>query len=359
MKENVKDKIRHIVVVGDAYVSPAVLTEAAHTLPFENTEVSSRMWGTGNKEEFSEMQTRLEQFGPEGAAYPKELDTLIEEVDILLIHFCPIPESLIKRAKKLKLVGLCRGGAENVDGRALAKKGIPLVHIIRNAEAVAEFTLGMMLAETRNIARSHHKICLGEWTTDFCNTEFTSTLNNMTVGVIGLGNIGALLAEKLHAIQVRVLGYDAFLAPEVRKAMPVELVESPEEIFRRADIISIHLRLTAETKGIINRELLSQMKETSYLSNASRAGLIDEEALLDVLRSHKIAGAALDVFEEEPLEKGHPLTKMDNVTLTPHIAGDTVDSIARSPFLLVKAIYDYLVNGNEKYICNKPKKQEK
>lgn len=358
MMENAKNQIRRILVVGDAYVSPATLTEAAHTLPFENAEVYSAMWGSEDKEEFSKMQTELEQLGPEGAAYPRELDDLIENVDMLLIHFCPLPEALLKKAKDLKLVGICRGGVENVAVPALTKRGIPLVHIIRNAEAVAEFTLGMMLAETRNIARSHHKICMGQWTTDFCNTEFTSTLSNMTVGIVGLGNIGALLAKKLHALNVRVLGYDEFLSPEIIKTMPVEAVESLEELFERSDIISIHLRLTAENKGSIGRELLSKMKKTAYLINASRAGLIDEEALLLALQSHRIAGAALDVFEEEPLEAGHPLTKLENVTLTPHIAGDTVDSIARSPFQLVNAIRDYLEHGNEKHICNQPKKEK-
>ena len=355
MMENAKNQIRRILVVGDAYVSPAALTEAAHTLPFENVEVHSLMWGSGNKEEFSEMQTRLEQLGPEGAAYPKELDNLIESADMLLIHFCPLPEALLERAKALKLVGICRGGAENVAVSALTKRGIPLVHIIRNAEAVAEFTLGMMLAETRNIARSHHKIRMGEWTTDFCNTEFTSTLSNMTVGIVGLGNIGALLAKKLHALNVKVLGYDGFLPGAVVKTMPVEPVEALEDIFQRADIISIHLRLTAENRGMIGRELLSQMKETSYLINASRAGLIDEDALLNALQLYKIAGAALDVFEEEPLEAGQKKKKMENVTLTPHIAGDTVDSIARSPFQLVNVIRDYLENGNEKHLCNRLK----
>lgn len=356
MIKNAKNQIRRILVVGDAYVSPAALTEAAHTLPFENVEVYSLMWGSGNKEEFSKKQTLIEQFGPEGAAYPEELDNLIESADMLLIHFCPLPETLLEKAKALKLVGICRGGVENVAVSALTKRGIPLVHIIRNAEAVAEFTLGLMLAETRNIARSHHKICMGEWTTDFCNTEFTSTLSNMTVGIVGLGNIGALLAEKLHGLNIKALGYDEFLPAAVMETIPVEPVKSLEDIFRRSDIVSIHLRLTAENKGMIDRELLSQMKETSYLVNASRAGLIDEGALLDALQSHKIAGAALDVFEEEPLEAGHPLTKMDNVTLTPHIAGDTVDSIARSPFQLAEAIRDYFENGNEKYICNKSKK---
>lgn len=344
--------VRRIVVVGDAYVSPTVLAEAARTLPFQDAEIVSLMWGSGDKEEFTEMQTEIEKKGPDAAPYPDELDDVIGTADILLIHFCPIPAGLIKRAANLKLVGICRGGFENVDAEALTERKVPLIHIIRNAEAVAEFTLGLMLAETRNIARSHQKIVNGEWTTDFCNTEFTATLKNMTAGLIGLGNIGALLSEKLSALGVRVIGYDEYLPADVMEKLPVEKAESMEEVFEKADIISLHLRLTKSNQGLVGRELLSRMRPTAYLINASRAGLIDEPALIEALEEHRIAGAALDVFEQEPLQKDHPLMKLDNVTLTPHIAGDTVDSIARSPFPLADVVRDYFETGNRKNVCN-------
>lgn len=344
--------IRRIVVVGDAYVSPAVLQEAAKTLPFSDMEIIPFLWGTGDKEEFAEMQTKLEHGGPDAVPYPEGLQDAMMTADLLLVHFCPVPEKLVLNARCLKLVGVCRGGYENIDASALRRHGVPLVHIIRNAEAVAEFTLGMMLAETRNIARSHHKICNGQWTSDFYNSGFTSTLKNMTVGIIGLGNIGALLARKLHALGVKLLGYDAFLPEDTIRQLPVAFVDSMEDVFRQADIVSLHLRLTSENRGIIGYELMSLMKPTAYLVNASRAGLIDESALIHVLANHKIAGAALDVFQHEPLSAGHPYLSLDNITLTPHIAGDTVDSIANSPFPLVQAITEYLETGNLRNVCN-------
>lgn len=341
-----------IVVVGDAYVSPITLQEAALTLPVSDPEVVCLMWGTGDKDEFSQMQTQLERNGPDAVPCPPELEKEIETADILMVHFCPVSSALIARAKNLKLVGVCRGGYENIASEALTERGIPLIHVIRNAEAVAEFTLGMMFAETRNIARSHHLIQNGQWPVEFPNTEYCSTLRNLVVGIVGLGNIGALLAQKLHALGVKVLGYDAYLSRDLIEKMPVEYVDSLEEIFKKSDVLSIHLRLTEENRGMIGAEMLSYMKPTAYLINAARAGLIDDAALVDALRNRKIAGAALDVFEEEPLRADHPFCTLDNVTLTPHIAGDTVDAISRSPFPLAKAIEEYLLTGSKKNLCN-------
>ncbi|KMZ55157.1 2-hydroxyacid dehydrogenase [Dorea sp. D27] len=344
--------VRRVVVVGDAYVSPAVLQEAAKALPFSPIEIIPFMWGTGDKDEFSEMQTKLEHDGPDAVPYPEGLQDAVKTADLLMVHFCPVPEKLVLNARRLKLVGICRGGYENIDASALKRQGIPLIHIIRNAEAVAEFTLGMMLAETRNIARSHKKICDGQWPVGFSNAGFTSTLKNLTVGIIGLGNIGALLARKLHALGVKVIGYDAYLTADAIRQLPAVPADSMEDIFRQADIVSLHLRLTAENRGMIGPELLSLMKRTAYLINASRAGLIDESALLHVLKDHSIAGAALDVFEHEPLSADHPYLTLDNITLTPHMAGDTVDSIANSPFPLVQAITEYWETGNSRNVCN-------
>lgn len=346
------DTVLRIVVVGDAYVSSQTMKDAIKKLSFASTEITCFMWGTGDKEEFTEMQTILESKGPDAVPYPQGLEDAILDADILVVHFCPVPESLILLARHLKAVGICRGGTENIAVSALSKRKIPLLHIIRNAEAVAEFTLGIMLAETRNIARAHHKICEGRWETQFYNTTFTSTLKNMTVGIVGMGNVGALLARKLYALGVSVLGYDAYLTKEDMEGLPVQSVENMEEVFQKADIVTIHLRLTSANHGIIDKKLLSMMKPEAYLINVARAGLIEEEALIEILAKHRIAGAALDVFEQEPLLPNHPFTQMDNVTLTPHIAGDTVDSIALSPYLLADALQGYFVNGEKKNICN-------
>ena len=351
--KRVVQEIKKIVVVGDAYVSQATMEEAAKKLPFSSAEIISLMWGTGDKDEFCEMQTEIEHKGPDSVEYPKELDEAIEDADILFVHFCPIPGKLLDKAERLKLVGICRGGTENIAVNDLSDRKIPLIHIIRNAEAVAEFTLGMMIAETRNISRAHQSICNGIWRTDFPNAEFSSTLGNMKVGIVGLGNIGALLAKKLSALGVTVLGYDEYIGKDRWQELSIEKTDSLQEIFQKSDIVSLHLRLTKDNQGIVGKDLIARMKPTSYLINIARAGLIDESALLDALADHKIAGAALDVFEREPLPSDHPFCRLDNITLTPHIAGDTVDSIALSPYTLAAAVTEYFETGNIRNVCNK------
>lgn len=348
-----RTQISRIVVVGDAYVSPDTLRQAAAGLGCPQAEIIPVFWGSGDKEEFSEMQTAIEHSGPDAAPYPSQLDTLIEDADILMVHFCPLPAQLLRRARKLKLVGVCRGGVDNIAVETLTERKIPLVHIIRNAEAVAEFTLGLIFAETRNIARSHHLMMQGIWPSEFPNSAYTATLKNLTVGIAGLGNIGALVAKKLAALGVRVLGFDAYLPDAVMQTLPVEPVQTLEELFEKSDVLSIHLRLTQENQGIIGAELLGRMKPTAYLINAARAGLIDEPALVDALKTHAIAGAALDVFRDEPLAADSPLLALDNVTLTPHIAGDTVDAIALSPFPLAEAMAEVLERGRTPRVYNK------
>lgn len=345
-------QIKRIVVIGDAYVSPMTLQAAAAQLGCPDAEIVPLCWGSGDRQEFAEMQTAIERGGPDAAPYPPELDGLIAETDVLMLHFCPLPAALLVRTQRLKLVGVCRGGVDNVAVDALTAKKIPLVHIIRNAEAVAEFTLGMILAETRNIARSHHLLMQGVWPDTFPNSDFTATLKNLTVGIAGLGNIGALLAQKLAALGVTVLGYDAYLPQSALAHLPVEPTDSLEALFARADVISLHLRLTQENAGMIDRALLGRMKPTAYLINAARAGLIEEGALLDALRAHRIAGAALDVFPDEPLPPDSPLRTLDNVMLTPHIAGDTVDAIALSPYPLAQAMAEVLDKGRTNRVYN-------
>lgn len=348
-----KTQIKRIVVVGDAYVSPDTLQKAAAGLGCAGAEIIPVLWGSGDKDEFSEMQTAIEHSGPDAAPYPPALDALIEEADVLMVHFCPLPARLLRRANRLKLVGVCRGGVDNIAVETLTEGKIPLVHIIRNAEAVAEFTLGLMLAETRNIARSHRLLMQGVWPSEFPNSAFTATLKNLTVGIAGLGNIGALLAQKLAALGVKVLGFDAYLPGHVMQSLPVEPVQTLEELFRRSDVISLHLRLTQENQGMIGAALLGCMKPTAYLINAARAGLIDEPALVEALRTRAIAGAALDVFNDEPLRPDSPLLTLDNVTLTPHIAGDTVDAIALSPYPLAEAMAEVLERGRTPRVYNK------
>ncbi|WP_422444804.1 2-hydroxyacid dehydrogenase [Thermoanaerobacterium sp. DL9XJH110] len=342
-----------IVVVGDIHVTADNFSKSAQGIKVNDKTIVPVEWRVKDKEEFQKKALNIEKNGPEAEPTASGLLEEIEDAELLLVHFAPVPRAVIEKAKRLKLIGTCRGGLEHIDVEAATDKNIPVMHIIRNAEPVADFTIGLMIAETRNIARSHHAIMQGKWEKEFPNSGITTTFKELKVGLVGLGHIGCLVARKLCALGVEVLGYDPFVTPDslLKKGINIKMT-TIEDLFKESDIISLHLRLTDDTQNIIDKKLISLMKPTAYLVNTSRAGVLEEEAIVEALEKKKIAGAALDVFWEEPIPAGHPLLKLDNVTLTAHLAGDTVDAIPRSPKLLVEEINKYLEKGFSELIVN-------
>ena len=231
---------------------------------------------------------------------------------------------------------MLRGGIENVCSEYAREKGIEVFNAPgRNAEAVSDFTVGMIICEARNIARGHHGILTGRWIRDYSNSGMIPDLPGRTVGLIGCGAIGMKVAKKLSGFDMKLLGYDPFASAERCKEAGVEPVEL-DELMARADFVSLHARLTVENHHLIDARRLALMKPTAYLINTSRAGLIDEAALVEALRAKKIAGAALDVYEHEPPQPDDPLLALDNVTLTPHMAGGSNDAFFNTPILLRK-----------------------
>ncbi len=342
-----------LVIVGDIHVPCRNFREAIEKLNLEFDEIVELEWKVKDKEDFQKKILNIEKSGSSAEEPPQELYKEIADAHMLLVHFCPIPKEIIEKGKKLKLIGTCRGGLEHIDVQAATENNIPVMHVIRNAEPVADFTLGLILSETRNISRSHEGIKRGCWRKEFVNSKHTTILKNQKVGLVGLGHIGKLMASKLTALGVEVIGYDPYVNQEELKLnnINIEMV-SLETLFEESDIVSLHLRLTEETEGMVNKELLSLMKPTSYIINTSRAGVVKEEDLIEVLERRGIMGAALDVFWEEPLSEDSPLLDLDNVTLTSHLAGDTVDAIPKSPKLLVEEINYFYEKGISSMIVN-------
>ena len=344
-----------IVVIGDIVVSCDLLVEAAKSLvEGEGSEIQAIEWHTESRQDFQHRAQNIEKNGPTAEKVPAEAYEAVKDADILLTHFCPIPEDLIEAGKNLKLIGTCRGGMEHVDVAAATKRNIPVIHCIRNAEATSDFAVGLMFAETRNIARAHAAMKAGQWRKEYVNSGYTTSMCEMTLGVVGLGHIGKLVAKKGAGIGMKeVIAYDPFVRQESLDAigLPVTLV-SQEELFRTADVISLHLRLTPETKNSIGREQLGWMKPTAYLINTSRAGVLDKDALVEALQNKTIGGAALDVFWDEPVPAGDPLLELDNLTMTPHTAGNVVDALPKSPLLLARVILDYWATGKSDMVVN-------
>jgi D-3-phosphoglycerate dehydrogenase len=221
---------------------------------------------------------------------------------------------------------------------AATQRGILVVNATgRNANAVSDFTIGLMLAEARNIARSHYEIKMGRYREPFPNREYIPDMYGKTVGLFGFGYIGKLVAEKLSGFKMNILVHDPYIdASEIEK-YGAKAVDK-DTLFKEADFLSINARLTEETYHVVGKEDIDKMKKTAFFVNTARAGLVDYDALADALRDHRIGGAGLDVFDEEPIPQDSPYLKMDNVTLTAHLAGGTLDATLRSPELLIERI---------------------
>lgn len=342
-----------IVVVGDIVVPCELLEEAAHQLD-DSAEVVSVEWPCKTRQEFQQKAQSLEKGGPEAQPVPEEVYEYVRDADVLLTHFCPVPESLLDAAGHLKLVGTCRGGMEHIDVKAATKRNIPVIHCIRNAEATSDFAIGLMFAETRNIGRAHAALKQGEWRKEYPNSSYTTSLCEMTLGVLGFGNIGKLVAKKGLGLGMnQVLACDPFVTQEQidEQGLNVRLVDA-DTLFVDSDVVSVHLRLTEETKGFIDEHLLGLMKPTAYLINTSRADVVDRDALITALENRTIGGCALDVFWEEPIPENDPLLQLDNLTMTPHNAGNVVDALPKSPFLLARKIREFWENGSSDMVVN-------
>ena len=355
MLEELCQKPQDVVVVGDVFVSDETMARAVESSSMNVGAVHRVFWGDDSVETFSANQVLIEKNGPEAVPYPTELDQLIEDASVLVTHFAPIPASLINRGKNLRCILTCRGGLEQIDVAAASAKGIAVVNVIRNAEPVADFVLGLMLAVTRNIATAHAKMVRGVWSKDYPNYEYTTTFSNLTVGLAGLGNVGIAIARRLRALDVPVIGFDEYVSQDrlVRAGLEdVELVASLDELAERCDIVSVHLRLTDETVGLFDQAFFKKMGCSSYFINTSRGRLVNQHDLVSVLRNHEIAGAALDVFEQEPLSGETEFTGLDNVILTPHIAGDTVSAVPDSPFMLMREFDRMIATGSPERMVN-------
>jgi D-3-phosphoglycerate dehydrogenase len=231
-------------------------------------------------------------------------------------------------SRGLKAIGVHGVGVDHIDLRAAGELGI-LVFNTPTAltEAVAEMTIGMMLSLTRRIVSADRAVRSGQW-----NRKYTDLIGvdlmGKTVGIIGLGRIGAAVARRLRPFGVKMVYYDLQDRRDIEHELGLKRV-SLEELIQQSDIISIHLPLTPETRGLISRREFEMMKDGVYIINTARGGIIVQEDLIEALSSGKVSGAALDVFEREPLEVESPLIGMDNVILTPHLGASSVEAMRR------------------------------
>lgn len=339
------------LISGDPMI-PSTLFEGAYKKHMKHyfSELAMGDW----ESDWGRLQDRrlkVEQNGPEIEIVP-DIIKAHSDAEVLTGLFVPVSKKLIEAMPNLRMVGLARAGKENINLKEATNRGVLAFNVMgRNAEAVSDFAVGLMLAESRNIAKAHYSIKQGAWQKEFSNVSFVPQLKGKKVGIVGFGYIGQLVAQKLSGWDLEVLVYDAFLDEETIKEHGCTKVDK-ETLFKESDFISIHLRLLDATKGFVGKNELSLMKDTAYLINTGRSGLIDTEALIDALKNKQIAGAGLDVFDQEPLEENNPWVALDNVTLTTHIAGTTTEVLTGSPYLLMEDMARFLKGEKARFILN-------
>lgn len=254
-----------------------------------------------------------------------ELIAALDGVEVLICEVEDVGAQVLAAAPSLKLVASCRGNPTNVDLEAARERGVIVLSTPgRNAISVADFTMGLLLDHARRIGRSERQLRVHGWMTqgDLPYFHFRGPeLDGRTLGLLGLGAIGRLVADRARGFGMLVVAFDPFVT---QAPSGVELM-ALDELLVHSDVVSIHCPLTPETRGLIGRRELGLMRRDAILVNTARAAVVDEGALLAVLRARDIAGAALDVFWEEPLAADHPIRELDNVTITPHVAGAADD----------------------------------
>lgn len=276
-----------------------------------------------------------------------ELVALIPDTALLIVEVEPITAKVIAAAQRLEVIAVCRSQPVNVDVAAATAQGIPVLATpARNADSVADFALGLLMAVGRNICRADRHLREQGWHVggEIPYFHFRGPeLAGQTLGLVGCGNIGQRLARRARALGMSVLAYDPYLTQE--KLGDLARLVSLGDVLDQADFLSLHVPVTDEAEKMIGTAEISRMKPTAYLINTARAAVVDEAALYDALRERRIAGAALDVFWQEPLPAGSPWLALDNVVLTPHLAGAADEVKVHHSAMIIEDVRTLLSGG--------------
>lgn len=280
-----------------------------------------------------------------------ELKSVLGQYDGLIVRSATkVTADVLENPGRLKVIGRAGSGLDNVDGEAATKKGIVVMNTPGgNTVTTAEHSIGMLFAAARNIPQAHASLKAGQWEKKkYMGVE----LMGKTLGVVGLGNIGLVVANRALGLKMRVVAYDPFISEERAGQLGVELVDLPA-LYARSDFISVHTPLTKDTKHMIDARAFALMKKGVRIMNCARGGIVNEADLLDAMKSGKVAAAAFDVFEKEPPE-GNPLLALENFIATPHLGASTEEAQENVATAVAEQIVDYLVHGIPRNAVNVP-----
>ena len=340
-----------IAGIGDVWISGEDIKRGFAAFAERGDTIETVEWQCGSYDALQAINLAVETGGSDAYEPPEAIKRAVEDADIIITQFCTVTRDMIDRCPHLKAIGVLRGGYDNVNVAYATQKGIAVYNTPgRNANSVADYTVGLMIAECRNIAKAHMNLKLGNWVRDYTNKETMPDLSGKTAGIVGFGAIGKKVAQRLKGFEMELLVYDPYFKPTA-ETKGIELV-SLETLLQRSDFVTLHCRLTQETERLFDAHMLSLMKPTAYFINTSRSGLVDEKALWQALKDHKIMGAALDVYDREPPGKDYPLVTLDNVTLSPHMAGGSRDAFTQSPGMLAREMLSFPEDKTSRFLVN-------
>jgi len=283
---------------------------------------------------------------------PEELKNTIKDYDAIIVRSATkVTKDIINAADKLKVIGRAGVGLDNVDLGAATQKGIIVMNTpAGNTISTAEHTMSMLLALSRNIPQANSSVKSGEWKrSNFMGVE----LYNKILGIVGLGKIGAEVAKRASSFGMKILAYDPFLSIEIAQTLGVEVVEL-KELLKRSDYITVHTPLTEETKHMLSSKEFALMKEGVRVLNCARGGIVDEKALVAAIKSGKVIGAAIDVYEKEPIAADSDLLKLSNVITTPHLGASTEEAQVNVAIEVAEIVRDALLGKGIRNAANYP-----
>lgn len=282
----------------------------------------------------------------------EELLKVIGEYDALAVRSATqVTPEVIAKGDRLKVIGRAGIGVDNIDVPAATKKGVVVMNTPEgNIVTTAEHAIALMLSLARKVPQATASMRAGKWEkSKFQGRE----ISGKTLGVVGLGNIGKIVAERAQGLFMKVIAYDPYVTPERAAELGVESV-SLDDLLARSDFVTLHIPVLDATKNIISKAAIEKMKKGAFLINAARGGLVDEAAAAEALKSGKLGGAAFDVFLEEPPPASNPLLQLENVILTPHLGASTDEAQVNVSIAVAEQIIDYLLNGVVKAAVNAP-----
>lgn len=338
----------HIARAGDHFVTPSVFRAALEEELGQTAATFSETTLPWPHEPFGPIGNVLEASGSVEAS----IDVL-EGAEIAVTQMAPFTSEVFAARPELQMIGISRGGPVNVDLTAATEAGVLVTFAPgRNAQAAAEFTVGLILAAMRRIPLTDADLKRGTWRGDYYALENVGTeLNGTTVGLVGYGAIGRIVARILQAFGSTVIAYDPY-ADAADLAADGVVTADLDTVLRRSGVVSLHARLTPETQHMIDERALQLLPHGAVLVNAARGGLLDYAPLPEMLRSGRLGALALDVYDIEPPPSDWPLFSAPNVVVSPHLAGATAQTATRAASIVAKDVADFVAGRAPAHVAN-------